>query len=121
MAFMYILKKNNKEKGAIAILMTLLIMGTILLIAMGLSLIFINEIKNSRMVAYSGPAFYAADAGAEYALFQIIKKSAPGQTDFLLGSSFFTYGATAKVTWTDRSVYSWGFYSGTRRKVEISW
>jgi len=118
MAFKYLLGKNNGQKGATAIILTTLIIGVSLLIAMGLSLIFIGETKSSRLVGYSGQAFYAADAGAEYALFQIIKKSAIPQTDFSLS---FSNGASAKVTWTDRSINSLGFYSGTRRKVQISW
>jgi len=118
MAFKLFFQKNNREKGAVAVLLTLLITGVTLLIAMGLSQIFISEMKSSRLVAYSGPAFYAADAGAEYALFQVIKKSAAPQSGVPLSLS---YGATALVSWTNTSVNSTGFFSGTRREVEINW
>ena len=115
---MNFLKKNSKEKGAVAILLTLLIIGVTLLIAVGLSTIFMGETKKSRLVGYTGSAFYAADAGSEYALFQIIKKSVDSGTDVELDLS---YGATASVSWTNRSVNSLGFFSGTRREVEINW
>ena len=118
MIFKSFLEKNSRERGAVAILLTLLIITVTLLIAMGLSLIFISETKSSRLVGYTGPAFYAADAGAEYALFQIIKKSAAPQTDYPLS---FSNGASAKVSWTARSVNSQGFFSGTRREVQITW
>jgi len=123
MPFMRFSDKKNKEKGAIAIILTVLILGVTLLIAMGLSLIFVQEIKNSGLVGQSSPAFYAADEGAEFALFQILKKGEGPQADVLLNKAngFFMYNETAKVTWTDTSINSLGFFGGTRRRVQINW
>lgn len=120
--------KKNKEKGAIAIILTVLILGVTLLIAMGLSLIFVQEIKNSGLVGQSSPAFYAADAGAEYALYEILKADpelddpincpAAGNCSKTIN---FSYGARANVSWTNSSINSLGFFGGTRRRVQISW
>ena len=123
---MFFSEKNNKEKGATAIILTVLILGVILLIAMGLSLIFVQEIKNSGLVSQSGPAFYAADAGAEFALFQILKNGAAPQAVPLIldkpTNGFFIYdGTKAEVTWGDTSINSVGKFGGTRRRVQINW
>jgi hypothetical protein len=119
MAMKLFLSKSNSKRGATAILFTFLIITVTLLIALGLATIFISETKKSRLVGYTGTAFYAGDAGAEYALYQIIMKSNYSGNSVpltLQGSK-----ATASVTWTSNSVNSWGFFSGTRRRVQISW
>jgi hypothetical protein len=125
MRYKYFFNKNEGQRGAIATLLTFLILVVVLLIATGLSLIFVGETKESRLVGYSGPAFYAGDSGAEYALFQIVKKSVnvnPGSY-YTLNLSYIP--ASAKVTWNAGSsnsfINSVGSYSGTLREVKITW
>lgn len=123
-------QKEEKERGAVAIILTLLIMGITLLIALGLSVIFVNEIKSSGLVGRSAPAFYAADAGAEYGLYQIMKNadySSDGEISPEIFSQESFPGLSAAVSWStvaDLSsgwINSSGSYSGTKRKVELSW
>jgi len=112
-------QKEQRERGAIAIILTLLIMGITLFIAFGLSAIFVNEIKNSSLVSRTAPAFYAADAGAEYGLYRITKGVAGVTNPPII------YGASVNVSWsgTISSGYinSSGTYSQTKRRVELSW
>jgi len=113
---------GNKKRGATAILLTMLIITITLLIASGLSLIFIGQIKQSQLAGYTTSAFYAADAGAEYALFQIVKtiNSVPGE-NYSENLNLEYNEATVFVEWTYRSVDSRGYFSDTNRKVQISW
>jgi len=108
---------GKKERGAVAIILTLLIMGVTLLIAFGLSAIFVNEIKSSSLVSRSASAFYAADAGAEYALFQVFKK---GESPSSFSASLYN-NASFIVSWAANSVDSLGTYSQTKRRVQLTW
>lgn len=120
---------KNKNKGAVAIILTLLIMGLTLLIALGLSIIFVNEIKNSSLVSKSASAFYAADAGAEYALYQIFKAPVrrPSGTDSknLYGSALYNVcwgnSCTPGCSGAPNCINSSGTYSQTKRRVELTW
>lgn len=109
--------KVNNQKGAAAILLALLILGVIILVALGLSAIFVGELKVSTLIRQSGPAFYAAEAGTEYALYQVSHLGVAN------GNSFQTLsnGATFSVEWNVNSIRSVGKYANTRRKVEVTW
>lgn len=118
-------QKKNNQKGAIATFLTLLILGAILLIALGLSNIFIEEIKTSGYIRQSAAAFYAADAGAEYALYQISKStSLPASGSAHIDLT--TAGSRVDVTWSyadpgEKKIESTGQYVTTNRKVKIEW
>ena len=112
-----------------AIILALLIMGVTLSVASGISVIFVNEIKNSNLVGRSAPAFYAADAGAEYALYQIFAAASrrPSGDDVV---NLFG-GAVSNVCWGNSCdqpcggapdcISSIGAYSQTKRKIELNW
>ncbi len=111
-------ENNNQEKGAVAILLTLLILSVIFLIVFGLSAIFVNELKISSWARRSTPAFYAADAGAEYALYRVTQSGNASENfsgDLHIGASFS--GSWDKNT---RRILSSGRYLQTVRKVEIN-
>ncbi|OGZ33755.1 MAG: hypothetical protein A2Y98_03230 [Candidatus Portnoybacteria bacterium RBG_19FT_COMBO_36_7] len=111
---------ENKNKGATAIILTFIIITVTLLIASGLSLIFLGEIKQSRLAEYTISAFYAADSGVEYALFQIVNNSGDEGDDVILN---LTNKAEATVDWsvTGKMIDSLGFFSGTNRRVQLTW
>jgi hypothetical protein len=122
---MFFSEKNKKEKGATAILLTVLILGVTLLIAMGLSMIFVGEIKSSSLIGRSGPAFYAADAGAEYALYQVLRAIPSQPTGNMPNQPLPSVGAKYDVEWdsgvTPSYIKSLGRYKETRRLIEINW
>ncbi|MFH0852047.1 MAG: glycine-rich protein [bacterium] len=110
-------KKSGRQKGAVAILLTLLILSITLLIGVGLSGVFFNELKISDSVRQSGPAFYAADAGAEYSLYQKYKVGVISGS----GSFFLPYSkASYQVSWGSNFINSLGAYSNSRRKIEVN-
>ncbi|MBI4709465.1 MAG: hypothetical protein HY764_04685 [Candidatus Portnoybacteria bacterium] len=113
---------RKKEKGAVATLVAIIVMGAILLIALGLSNIFIAEIKMSSLVRQSGAAFYAAEAGTEYALYKILKADPPELTGNFSVPQMGDSEASFNVSWdyaTDIS--SVGSYGRANRKIKILW
>lgn len=109
--------KKEKEKGQTAILITLLVLGVLLLIAGGLSAIFVGEIKISSLIRQSAPAFYAADAGTEYALYQINVKGNNTNSD----SFYLSIPAHAAVSWNTTGAISTGQYGQTQRRIQLTW
>lgn len=110
-------KKYNNNKGAVAILLVLLVLLVTLLISTGLATIFLQELKGSGLISRSAAAFYAADAGAEYALYQIFKIGDVGPYTDVPGT--LSNSSTYLVSWSATSVASLGEYGQTRRKVEV--
>jgi hypothetical protein len=108
--------KKNRQKGAVAILLVFLILSVTLLISAGLSVIFVQQIKNSSLMSQSTVAFYAADAGSEYALYQIMKKNINNGNY----NETFSVGSIFSVSWSSANIISRGEYGKTTRKVEVN-
>ena len=66
---------NFNQKGQIALLVTLVILGAILSIGAGLTLVTIKEMKMASNIEESAMALAAAHAGIEYALYRVDKGS----------------------------------------------
>lgn len=85
------------------------------------------EIRMSRDIANSIPAFFAADAGAEKCWYQVINESVVGECD-TIGTSFNPFppsldnGAIVTATrFSDTELRTKGDYKGTQRNVSLSW
>lgn len=65
--------KFIKQKGS-ALLITLLMMGVLMTLALGLSSLVIREIRITNDIVNAGKAFYAAESGVESALLDIHQK-----------------------------------------------
>jgi hypothetical protein len=118
-------KKLKTEQGATAILLVVFILSIILLVSLTAANIMVAEIKMSREIANSIPAFYAADAGAEQCLYQA-RKGVAGDACFwpATGSINITLGngATAVAQRSsDIQITSSGVFFQTNRKIEIGW
>jgi len=119
-------KKLKTEQGATAILLVVFILSIILLVSLTAANIMVAEIKMSREIANSIPAFYAADAGAEQCLYEA-RKGALGDTCFwpangIININLVGNGATAVAQRTsDIQITSSGVFSQTNRKIEIGW
>ena len=61
------------EQGATAILLSVLKIGVLLVIGLGVSVLMANQVKMSTDAGQSVLAFYAADAGAERCLMFVRK------------------------------------------------
>jgi len=62
------MKNINKYKRGMALYLIIVMVAVLLPLALGLSVIIINQIKMTREMGYSVVALYAADAGTERAL-----------------------------------------------------
>jgi len=120
---------KNNQKGATAILLTVLILSVLLVIGMGVSTLVLNQIKTMRTVGFSVEALYAADAGAETCLYQVRKETAQGcdgsgsTADVLDNNATFAAEKTID-TIPDPDIHyirSLGQFQTTSRKIELSW
>lgn len=100
------------------------IMAVLLSIALGISTIFLGQVKTMRSMGYSVIAFYAADAGIERIL---MERSAP----FNIPETALSNGATYRViavpsgsggcVAANYCIKSIGSYKETNRAIEISY
>ena len=142
------MKRNfQNQKGATSVLIVTFILSIILLVSLSAATIMLAEIKMSRQLTDSIPAFYAADSGAERCLYQArCADLGPLATDECkdeVGNSLNQFcakktngdqitSATESLTFVNSSAYvaqrdleervwSSGNYKGTERSVEIEW
>lgn len=128
---MFAQKKKNimKQRGAAAILLSVLVLSVLLVIGLGYPILVIIQLKMSRNIKESVQSFYAADAGAELCLYQIKKainagcnsSSNGGAATGSLPINGATYGVVSKKTGNEWTINSLGQYGNTSRKIFISW
>lgn len=113
--------KNISKKGAVTILLSVLLLSILLVIGLGISGLMLYQIKMSGQVGESVVAFYAADSGAERCLYDVRQLSASScpysgvSLDFDSQATYTTnYNGTNQIT-------SIGQFRGAGRKVELSW
>jgi hypothetical protein len=113
--------KNIFTKGAVTILLSVLLLSILLVIGLGVSALMLQQIKLSGQIGKSVVAFYAADSGAEKCLYDVRQLSAGScpysgvPLDFDSQATYTTsYNGTNQIT-------SIGQFRGAGRKVELSW
>ncbi len=92
------------QKGATAVLTTLLIMLVMLLSAVTIAGIFSTEIQLSEDVGKSTPALYGADSGEEAGLSYIIAENNPTPSipdGTSLSGSYGTINYSTTINWED--------------------
>lgn len=122
-------KNIIRQKGATAILLSVLVLSSLLVIGLGYPTLIIIQLKMSRAVKESTQAFYAADAGAELCLYQIKKGISEGCFFTTNGGNISgtllvngaTYSAESQKTGPTWIINSLGQYGSTSRKIFISW
>ena len=133
------MKKIILQKGAVSIILAVLLLSISLVIGLGISILMIQQIKMSGQAGRSVVAFYAAEAGAERCLYQTrcveaetptaecIAETGPGldQGCASIGggtSGILDSGATYQATReSDTSITSTGQSRETNRKIELNW
>lgn len=114
---------NNQKQAGASLYLSLMIMTIILSIALGLSSIFIGQIKTIKQIGNSVIALSAADTGIEKVL---LVRNTPAD----IPKTFLSNGAAYQVVVVSGGtgdcpagfnfcVTSVGSYLGTRRAVEI--
>ncbi|MCK4520860.1 pilus assembly PilX N-terminal domain-containing protein [Candidatus Parcubacteria bacterium] len=104
----------HNQKGQIALLITLVILGAILSIGAGLTLVTIKEMRMSKTTVESIQAFFVADSGMEYALHETYKRGGTPPT-----GTCDNIGEGEYCLDTDEGIESIGTVKGKRRTVRI--
>jgi len=119
------MKKFISQKGAVSIILAVLLLSVLSIIGLGISILMIQQIKMSGQAGRSVVAYYAAEAGAEKCLYQVRKETGEGcddtgQISETVGSGSYQASYTAEYNGLD-AITSIGQYRGTNRKVELDW
>lgn len=114
-----IIKGFNFQRGAVSIILAVLLLGELLVIGLGVSILMINQIKMSGQTGLSVGAFYAAEAGAERCLYEVRKNGA-------VNCPFFDVNLDNQANYTTDyngvdTITSVGQFRGASRKVELYW
>jgi len=118
------LSTQKNQKGAISILLTVLLLGIFLAIASAISVPTLKQVKMSRDTGQSVTAFYAANSGVEVVLYEIRKGTICDS-----GCNFEVYLTSNDglpvydVTYVDSpsKITSRGKFGSTVRTVFASW
>lgn len=133
---MFNIKNNSKSEKGVILYLALLIMGILVAIGAGLSVIIISQIKITREIGDSVVALMAADTGIEAALYNLYKTRLPNCSASSLPftctdnvrNAFFEVtakGASDPACPNPPNEYyclkSIGIYRETRRSIEASY
>ena len=119
-------KYKTKNNNGTALLLTLMILASILVVALGTASLIIPGIKMSRTQEQSIKAFFAAEAGAERALWEVRKNgyAVPDvDTDNIFSGSLgnnSAYQVDCALSLPQVTFTSTGSYQQTRRSVAVS-
>lgn len=75
--------KNNRQKGAVALILVVLVLSALMAISLGISGLVIQQIRLARQVGESAGAYQAADSGIEMSLYHYNTDEATTTVDFL--------------------------------------
>jgi Tfp pilus assembly protein PilX len=122
---------RNTNKAGTALLMTILILNSILLITMASAKLIISSVRESGVQVKSTKAFFAAEAGAERVLYEY-RKVVAGSCYTTINTCHFTAnlsgGSSYKVDWisgdnnpgSTLTFISAGTFSGLKRSDELN-
>jgi len=112
------MKKNSKNQGQI-MLISLMVLGGVLAIGLGVAVTLLNEVRLARQSLDSAKAIYAADAGVECELYKYFRDQAficdPSEVIFLNNASFTSVINPGTAT----SAQAIGISRGIRRALEV--
>lgn len=111
------------QKGT-SLYLAVAIMAILLAIALGISTIFLGQVKVMRGLGYSVIAFYAADAGIEKILLDRNNPADIPETFLSNGASYQVFveiGGSGSCTAPNYCIKSIGNYRDTNRAIEISY
>lgn len=125
------LDNKKKFKKGIALYLTLIILGLLLAMGMGLGSIILTQTKMSKEINFFLNAFYAADAGAEAGLYKIFKEhyyTATTFSDFLDSASYTVeicfnndVNCPFPTDFQQYGVFSHGEFKGILRNISVSY
>ncbi|MBU4082427.1 pilus assembly PilX N-terminal domain-containing protein [Patescibacteria group bacterium] len=120
------LVEKNFQKGAISIVLAVLVLSIISTIVIGIATLTIQQTRLAGQTGQSVIALYAADAGAERCLYEVRKEMGIG-CDVAGGGTVadsLDFNARAKYTADyngSDTITSKGEYMSISRKIELNW
>ena len=121
------LQNRKKQKKGIILYLTILILGLLFAIGIGLSLIVFTQIKMTREIGYSVNALCAADSGVEIALYGLYQEGWPlgTSTSGLVDNASYTVEIFASSSCATGTQYycikSQGEFKDIFRNVEAAY
>jgi Tfp pilus assembly protein PilX len=116
------MKKHNRK--GVSLLLTLLIMTAIIAIAVGVSRLSVQEIKISRESPISMIAYYSAESGVEWAMYEDRVNGREIEdysfTDVCIATDI-CYSGNASGASPNRIITVNGFYKNVVRAVELTY
>lgn len=113
---------ENKLSSGASLYFALMVMTVLLAMALGLSSIFIGQVKMMKEMGNSVIAFYAADAGIEKVLTNRANPFALPKTTLTNGATYqviVTGGGIGNCLASNYCIKSIGTYQETKRAIEI--
>lgn len=107
----------KSQKGAIALLLTVLILSIFLLIALGLSGLMTSQLKMSRETEYSGISYFAAETGIEKAIYDEYKGTGASPGSGTVGDGSYEIIINEGPP---KIIQSIGTYKETKRSIEVT-
>lgn len=123
-------REKINQKGAISIILAVLLLAQVLVIGVGISILILQQIRMSSQASISVVAFYAADSGAEKCLYQARKETGAecgtlgGDGGSIIDESIGVGNLVASYTAVFdgiNTITSIGQVRGISRKVELTW
>ncbi len=117
--FKKLIKKIVQQKGAVSVILALLVLSVLLVIALGVSAVSLNQLRIFAQMGQSVSAYYAAEAGVEKCLYDVWQQ---GQATCSY-SETLDNGANYQVSGdlAERQIESLGGYLVTNRKIKVDW
>jgi len=120
---------NKKSKGSI-LFFSIIITAVVLTIGLGLTNLLIKQFKIIKESGNSVLAFYAADSGAEFGLFELFKENIydsgpiPTTTTYFLDSNLgykLVIDNTSACSASYYCIRSYGFFQQYQRRIELAY
>jgi hypothetical protein len=118
------IRKKQKNESGVSLIFTVLFLGMVLSIGLGIANLMLKEIKISSNIGYSVPAYYAAEAGIEKVLY-IDRKEGEDLENYEKDENLAGTGSIFHVEVTQTSpeiiIKSVGTYNKVKRGVQVSY
>ena len=114
---------KNKEKQKGSLYLTVIMIGILIAIAIGVIGIIVSGASLVKGLGDSVRAFHVADSGVEQILYKVRKENTnSGTTIDNCSADFQGYGIVeCKAEWNESELKSTGLYNGSQRRIEAEY
>ncbi|MFA7142011.1 MAG: hypothetical protein WC157_01780 [Candidatus Paceibacterota bacterium] len=113
---------KNKEKQKGSLYLTVIMIGILIAIAIGVIGIIVSGASLVKGLGDSVRAFHVADSGVEQILYKVRKEESNSGTINGCSTDFQGYGTVeCNATWNASELKSTGLYNGSQRRIEAEY